>query len=103
MQQDIGLLIEKYNKLLPINSIEYISKNKIILHNVVLYNPSMALFLSIFLGCLGLDRFYIQDYIIGIAKLVTGGGCGLWWLIDIFIIKKATIQRNLHNVLKAIQ
>lgn len=103
MQQDIDLLIEKYNKLLPINSIEYISKNKIILQNVVLYNPSMALFLSIFLGCLGFDRFYIQDYIIGIAKLVTGGGCGLWWLIDIFIIKKATRQRNLHNVLKAIQ
>lgn len=103
MHQDFDLLIEKYNKLLPINSIEYISKNKIILQNVVLYNPSMALFLSIFLGCLGLDRFYIQDYIIGIAKLVTGGGCGLWWLIDIFIIKKATRQRNLHNVLKAIQ
>lgn len=103
MHQNIDSQIEKYRKLLPINSFEYISKNKTIPQNVVLYAPNIALSLSIFLGCLGLDRFYIQDYIIGIVKLVTGGGCGLWWLIDIFIIKRATKQRNLHYVLKAIQ
>ncbi len=30
----------------------------------------------------------------GIGKLLTGGGCGIWWIIDIFIIMKATRAYN---------
>jgi TM2 domain-containing membrane protein YozV len=35
------------------------------------------------LGFLGLDHFYLRSPATGIAKLLTLGGFGLWWLFDI--------------------
>ncbi len=46
----------------------------------------VALLLSIFLGQLGIDRFYLGYIGTGILKLVTLGGCGIWWLIDVILI-----------------
>jgi len=45
-----------------------------------------ALLLSVFLGGLGVDRFYLGYTVLGIVKLLTGGGCGIWWLIDVILI-----------------
>ncbi|MCE1252441.1 MAG: TM2 domain-containing protein [Anaerolineae bacterium] len=47
---------------------------------------STALILSILLGYLGVDRFYLGYTVLGIVKLITGGGLGVWWLIDIILI-----------------
>ncbi|QMT98783.1 TM2 domain-containing protein [Mycoplasma tullyi] len=41
--------------------------------------------LSFFLGGLGVDRFYAGRTGLGIAKLLTGGGLGVWALIDFII------------------
>jgi len=46
----------------------------------------VALLLSVFLGGLGIDRFYLGYTVLGIVKLVTAGGCGIWWLIDLILI-----------------
>jgi TM2 domain-containing membrane protein YozV len=46
----------------------------------------VALLLSIFLGSLGVDRFYLGYMGLGVAKLLTCGGCGVWGLIDIILI-----------------
>jgi len=45
-----------------------------------------ALLLSIFLGSLGVDRFYLGYTKLGVAKLLTLGGCGVWYIIDIINI-----------------
>lgn len=46
----------------------------------------LALVLSIVVGQLGVDRFYLGYVGLGILKLITFGGCGIWWLIDVILI-----------------
>ena len=45
-----------------------------------------AFLLSAFLGYLGVDRFYLGYTTLGILKLLTFGGCGLWALIDMVLL-----------------
>ena len=45
-----------------------------------------ALLLSILIGSLGVDRFYLGHGGLGILKLITFGGLGIWWLIDLILI-----------------
>jgi len=46
----------------------------------------VALLLSILVGYLGIDRFYLGYVGLGVLKLLTGGGCGIWWIVDIVLI-----------------
>ena len=45
-----------------------------------------AVLLSYYLGWLGIDRFYLGYTGLGVLKLFTGGGCGVWWLVDSILI-----------------
>ena len=45
-----------------------------------------ALLMAIFLGHMGIDRFYLGYIGMGILKLLTGGGFGILWLADIIRI-----------------
>lgn len=57
-------------------------------------DPMIAILLSVLLGCYGVDRFYAGDILLGALKLITCGGCGIWWLIDIFLIMNVIKQKN---------
>lgn len=45
-----------------------------------------TLILCIFLGVFGVHRFYTGHIAIGVIQLLTLGGCGIWWLIDLIMI-----------------
>jgi TM2 domain-containing membrane protein YozV len=57
---------------------QYIPKKKV--------NWVLALIMSIIFGGLGVDRFIMGHIGLGILKLFTLGGCGIWWLIDVILI-----------------
>ena len=55
---------------------------------------------SLVLGVYGIDRFYIGDTTMGILKLVTCGGLGIWTVIDWFLIMDATKQKNAEKLMQ---
>tara|TARA_A100001234_G_scaffold11818_1_gene9709 strand:+ start:97 stop:318 length:222 start_codon:yes stop_codon:yes gene_type:complete len=44
------------------------------------------LILSVLLGGLGVDRFFSGHIGLGVLKLITIGGCGIWAIIDVIMI-----------------
>ena len=49
-------------------------------------NWILCLVMSIFFGTLGVDRFIMGKIGTGILKLITFGGLGIWWLVDVVLI-----------------
>jgi len=61
-------------------------------------NWVLVLVLSILFGQLGVDRFIMGQVGFGILKLITLGGCGVWWLIDIILIATKYKFKNIEWV-----
>jgi len=49
-------------------------------------NWVLVLVMSVVFGSLGVDRFIMGKVGTGILKLITFGGLGIWWLIDLILI-----------------
>lgn len=49
-------------------------------------SKTTAALLSFFLGALGIDRFYLGNTVLGVGKLLTFGGFGIWAFVDFVYI-----------------
>ena len=77
-------------------------KQLFMLNSMDFKDPTVSVVLSVLVGGLGIDRFYIGDTGLGVLKLITGGGLGVWWLVDMFVITGKTKKNNIkdfHEVL----
>lgn len=61
-------------------------------------DPTIALIVSLIGGTLGIDRFFIGDMGLGIGKLITCGGFGIWAVVDWFLIMGATRDKNMQKL-----
>lgn len=48
--------------------------------------------LSWFFGTLGIDRFYLGQVGLGVAKLLTFGGCGIWAFVDLILVLSGSVK-----------
>ncbi len=61
-------------------------------------DPTTSIIVSILAGSLGIDRFMIGDTGLGVGKLLTCGGLGIWAIIDWFLIMPATREKNMAKL-----
>lgn len=54
-----------------------------------------------FLGVMGIHRFYVGKIFTGILQLVTGGGFGIWWIIDLIRIAIGSFTDSKGNYIKS--
>lgn len=62
-------------------------------------NKITALLLCIFLGGLGIHRFYVGKIGTGIVWLLTGGVFGIGWIVDIIMIAVDKFNDKQGNIL----
>jgi TM2 domain-containing membrane protein YozV len=63
-----------------------------------LKDPTTSILVSVFAGSLGIDRFIIGDTGLGVGKLITCGGLGIWYIVDLFLIMDATKAKNMDKL-----
>ena len=81
-------------KLEQANDDQYITVS-----SVPLKSPTTLLLISLFLGYLGVDRFMLKDAGMGVLKLLTGGLCGILWIMDCVTISQKVREKNYTEVM----
>lgn len=68
------------------------------LHTLNLKDPTTILIVSLLAGHFGIDRFMVGDTGLGVGKLLTCGGLGIWTIVDWFIIMGRAKEVNFTKV-----
>lgn len=108
MTQDrVDMFVITNQKFLPAEKIVFLKQKLLeadeskfsLVSSIEFKDPTTFLLVSIFLGCLGIDRFMIGDIGMGILKLLTVGVCGILSIYDWFTIQKKVRERNYNELM----
>lgn len=69
-----------------------------VVQSISFTDPTISIVVSLLAGSFGIDRFIIGDTGLGVAKLLTCGGFGIWTIIDWFLIMGVTKEKNLQKL-----
>ena len=101
------ILLMTYSKYFPEENL-YLLRQKLdtmtdeqinMLYAMPLKDPMICLVLSIVVGYLGVDRFYVGDVALGVIKLLTCGGLGVWTIVDYFLIMNRAKEKNWQTLM----
>ncbi|MET3643728.1 TM2 domain-containing protein [Streptococcus gallinaceus] len=70
------------------------TEKQLLMSTIDYKDPTTMLIISIFVGSLGVDRFMLGETGLGVLKLLTAGGCGIWTIVDWFLIINRTKELN---------
>lgn len=62
-------------------------------------NPTVVFLFAFFLGGLGVDRFWLGETGLGVVKLITCAGAGIWGLIDLFTVMNRAKMYNYNKLM----
>lgn len=107
-QNKIDLFIASMSNKFPSTRLHYIQSmleklddNKfMVLQSIQYKEPTTLLIVSILVGFLGVDRFILGQVGLGIAKLLTCGGLGIWTIVDWFLIMNETKEANFNQLVQ---
>lgn len=108
--QKVDLFIMTNNKFFESYQVPHIRQKLLnadeskwdIIQTLQFKDPTTCLIISLLGGALGIDRFYIGDTGLGVAKLITCGGLGIWTIIDLFLIMGAAREKNISKLQQVI-
>ena len=99
-------LVALYGNKFPVANFSEVNKkidaldyNTTCVYLAQMKDPTIALILSILVGAYGVDRIYLGNVGLGILKLLTCGGLGIWWIIDLFYITDLTKEKNYETLM----
>jgi TM2 domain-containing membrane protein YozV len=75
------------SRFIPIQSLEY-------------RDPTTMLLISLFGGHFGVDRFMLGQTGLGVLKLLTCGGIGIWTIVDWIQVMKMTREYNFSKIMQ---
>ena len=70
-----------------------------LIHTISFKDPTTTLIVSILAGVYGIDRFMLGDTGLGVGKLLTCGGLGIWAIVDWFNIQSRAREINFQKVM----
>ncbi|MBR0423544.1 MAG: TM2 domain-containing protein [Clostridia bacterium] len=101
-QQKVDLFLTTNRKFFPSEKINIIRSKLIeaddtkemVIQSLDYQDPTIMRLISLFLGGFAVDRFMLGQIGLGLLKLFTGGGCGIWIIVDWIIIMQLTKDHN---------
>ena len=79
--------------------LEKLDDDKIyVMESITFWDPTLILIIAIFLGW---ERFFLDDILLGVLKVLTCYGLGIWWLVDLFTASDRARQYNYKRFVMA--